>query len=230
MNALVIKNLSYAYPNGKAVLSDVNLTIQEGNRVALIGENGSGKSTLLLHINGLLDGQGFIEVMGILRSKKNMKAIRHSIGCLFNPVEYQFIMPDLVHDIMISLPEHLSDKEKYNSALQWLKKFNLEQYASSSPLELSSGEMKKAALAGILAREPAFLLLDEPLNNLDRTSSFEILKLLASMTQTMLIATHRYSIAEKLATHIAVMKSGSITGYYNVKEALSLKEVKELLI
>ncbi|MCL1865451.1 MAG: energy-coupling factor ABC transporter ATP-binding protein [Spirochaetes bacterium] len=230
MDALVIKNLSYSYLDGKIALSNVNLTIQEGHRVALIGENGSGKSTLLLHINGLLDGQGFIEVMGIRRAKKNIKAIRHSIGCLFNPVEYQFIMPDLAHDIMISLPEHLSDKEKYNAALQWLKKFNLEQYATSSPLELSSGEMKKAALAGILAREPAFLLLDEPLNNLDRASAFEILKLLSLMTQTMLIATHRCIVAEKLATHVAVMKNGSITGYYNVKKALSLKEVKELLI
>jgi len=230
MDALVIKNLSYSYQDGKAALSDVNLTVQEGSRVALIGENGSGKSTLLLHINGLLDGPGFIEVMGIRRAKKNMKAIRYSIGCLLNPLEYQFIMPDLAHDIMISLPKHLSDKEKYNVVLQWLKKFNLERYASSNPLELSSGEMKKAALAGILAREPGILLLDEPLNNLDRASLLGILKLLASMSQTMIIATHRYLLVEKLATHVAIMKDGSITGYYNVKKALSLKEVKALLI
>ena len=230
MDALVIKNLSYSYPDGKTALSDVNLTVQKGSRVALIGENGSGKSTLLFHINGLLDGQGFIEVMGIRRAKKNMKAIRHSIGCLLNPIEYQFIMPDLAHDIMISLPEHLPDKEKYDAALRWLKKFDLEQYASSSPLELSSGEMKKAALAGILAREPDFLLIDEPLNNLDRASSFEILELLASMSQTMLIATHRFIVAEKLATHVAVMKGGTITGYHIVKKALALKEVKKLLI
>ncbi|MCL1911846.1 MAG: energy-coupling factor ABC transporter ATP-binding protein [Leptospirales bacterium] len=230
MDALVIKNLNYSYPDGKAALSDVNLTVQEGSRVALIGENGSGKSTLLFHINGLLDGQGYIEVMGIRRAKKNMKAIRRSIGCLLNPIEYQFIMPDLANDIMISLPERLSDKEKYYAALQWLRKFNLERYASSSPLELSSGEMKKAALAGILAREPDLLLIDEPLNNLDRASSLEILELLASMNQTMLVATHRFIAAEKLATHVAVMKGGSITGYYSAKEALALKEVKELLI
>ncbi|MCL2026778.1 MAG: energy-coupling factor ABC transporter ATP-binding protein [Leptospirales bacterium] len=230
MDALVIKGLSYSYPDGKAALSDVNLTVEKGSRVALIGENGSGKSTLLFHINGLLDGPGFIEVMGIPRTKKNMKAIRRSIGCLMNPLEYQFIMPDLANDIMISLPEQSSAKEKYDAALQWLKKFDLEQYASSSPLELSSGEMKKAAFAGILAREPGILLLDEPLNNLDRTSSLEILRLLGSMKQTMLIATHRHILVEKIATHVAVMKKGSITGYYDAEKALSLNEVKELLM
>ena len=230
MEALVIKNLNYSYPDGKSALAGINLTVQKGSRVALVGKNGSGKSTLLLHINGLLDGDGLIEVMGIRRTKKNIKTIRHSIGCLLNPMEYQFIMPDLVHDIMISLPEHLSDKEKYNTALKWLKKFNLDQYASSSPLELSSGEMKKAALAGILAREPGFLLLDEPLNNLDRASSFEILDLLKAMSQTMLIATHRSIVVEKLATHVAIIKDGNITGYHSAKKALGLKEVKELLI
>lgn len=230
MNSIVIENLNYTYTDGRRGLNNVNLTVERGSRVALVGENGCGKSTLLLHINGLLDGPGLIEVMGLRRSKKNMKDIRRSIGCLFNPVEYQFIMPELAHDIMLSIQGSLSDQEKYAAALEWLKKFNLEQYASCSPLELSSGEMKRAALAGVIAREPDVLLLDEPLNNIDRKAAFDLIEILASMKQTMLIATHRLLIAEKLATHIALMKDGTVAEYYTAEEALAEKAVKDLLL
>jgi len=230
MNSIVIENLNYKYQDGRQGLNNVNLTVEEGSRVALVGKNGSGKSTLLLHINGLLDGPGHIEVMGLKRTKKNMKSIRRSIGCLFNPIEYQFVMPDLVNDIMISLPGELSDQEKYNSAMLWLKKFNLEQYALNSPLELSSGEMKRAALAGVIAREPEVLLFDEPLNNIDRQAAFDLVKTLSSMKQTMLIATHRLLIAEKLATHIALMENGTIVDYCTAKKGLAKKAVRDLLL
>jgi cobalt/nickel transport system ATP-binding protein len=230
MDDIVIENLSYTYADGRSGLDGVNLRVEKGSRVALVGENGSGKSTLLLHINGLLDGPGLIEVMGLRRAKNNMRKIRGSIGCLFSSTEYQFIMPDLAHDVMLSLPESLSPHDKYNAALGWLAKFGLEQYAGKSPLELSSGEMKKAALAGVLAREPGILLLDEPLNNIDRTASLELLRLLSLTKQTMLIATHRLIVAQRLATHIAVMEKGRVVLYCEAKKGLRQKQVKELLL
>jgi energy-coupling factor transporter ATP-binding protein EcfA2 len=168
--------------------------------------------------------------MGLRRTKKNMPAIRRSIGCLFNPVEYQFIMPDLANDIMLSIPGPLSVREKYKAALEWLKKFNLEKYASCSPLELSSGEMKRAALATVIARVPDVLLLDEPLNNIDRKAALELIEILASMKQTMIIATHRLLIAKQLATHIALMKDGMITDYCTAQKGLAQKTIRNILL
>jgi cobalt/nickel transport system ATP-binding protein len=226
MKSLVIKNLNYLYPDGTDALREVALDVERGSRLALLGGNGSGKTTLLLHIAGLLDGDGYIAVMGIERSKKTIEEIRRRVGLLFSQVEYQFIMPDLLNDIMLSLsPFPLSAEEKRDQALQWLRRFNLEQYQYKSPLDLSSGEMKRAALAAIVSRGPDILLLDEPLNNLDKRNSMIIIDLLRSFESTMIIATHRRIIVEELSTHIAVMDNGRITGLYeNNREALSAVE------
>ncbi len=219
MKSLVIKNLNYRYPDGTDALREAALAIERGSRLALLGGNGSGKTTLLLHIAGLLDGDGFIEVMGVERSKKTIEEIRRRVGLLFSQVEYQFIMPDLLNDIMLSLsPFPLSVEEKREQALQWLRRFNLEQYQYKSPLDLSSGEMKRAALAAIVSRGPDILLLDEPLNNLDKRNSMIIIDLLRSFESSMIIATHRRIIVEELATHIAVMEDGRITGMYENNE------------
>jgi cobalt/nickel transport system ATP-binding protein len=230
MNALVIKNLEYQYPDGRYGLRGVDFTIGDGNRVALIGSNGSGKTTLLLHVIGLLDGDGYIEVMGIKRTKKTIKEIRKRVGFLFSQVEYQFIMPDLLNDIMLSFSETSLTRElKKENALQWLENLNLTQYSDRSPLDLSSGEMKRAALAAILSRDPDILLLDEPLNNLDKHNSMILIEILKSLKNTMIFATHRRLLAEQLSTHIAIMEGGRITGFYKKEDGLKLGSEKDLL-
>ena len=230
MNILEIKNLYYNYPDGKTALAGANLSLEKNTRTALIGKNGSGKTTLMLHIAGLLEGEGYIAVAGIIRSRKTISEIRKRVAYLFSQVEYQFIMPDLINDIILSLPcTSMNIEEKKQIAEQWLERFNLSQYSSSNPLDLSSGEMKRAALAGVLAKEPELLLLDEPLNNLDRENSVILIELLRSFSATMLIATHRRFIIEELATHIAVMERGAITGYYEKNKALKKKEIRELI-
>jgi energy-coupling factor transporter ATP-binding protein EcfA2 len=228
-DALVIRDLRYRFPDGKTGLNGASLQVKHGMRAALVGKNGSGKTTLLLHINGLLDGDGYIRVSGMDRNRKNIAAIRKNVGFLFSQVEYQFIMPDLINDIMLSLPEGIAPETKRAIAAEWLRKFNLEEYASYSPLDLSSGEMKRAALAGILAGKPGILLLDEPLNNLDRENSENLIRLLKGFGTTMLIATHRLLLVEKLATHVALMEKGIVTGFFEKTEALRKKEVRELL-
>ncbi len=230
MNALEIKGLSYSYPGGHGALHGVDLEIEKGMRVAIVGKNGSGKTTLLLHIMGFLDGEGRIAVMEMVRSRRTIKDIRRMVGCLFSQVEYQFIMPDLVNDIILSLPENAGNlSEKHEIAMRWLDRFNLSRYARSNPLDLSSGEMKRAALAGVLAREPELLLLDEPLTNLDRENSVVLIDLLKSFPATMLIATHRRFLVEELATHVAVMDAGKISGFYARDEALASSDVRGLV-
>lgn len=217
-----IKNLSFTYQDGKQALDNISLEIAPSSRLILAGPNGSGKSTLLLHLNGLLDGPGEISIAGLARARRNIGAIRKRIGYLFSQVEYQFIMPDLLNDVMLSVPEEVSEiNRRKEIAMAWLEKLGLSGYADRSPLELSSGEMKRAALAGILARQPKVILMDEPLNNLDRESSMQLLDILSSLEQTMVIATHRRLLAEKCGTHVAFMKNGRIQKVMEAEEALA---------
>ena len=231
MGSIAVKNLSYTYPDGKRALNNLSIDIEEGAKVALVGHNGSGKTTLLLHLNGLLDGKGDIEIAGIKRNKKNIHIIRKKTGLLLNRAEYNFIMPDLLNDILLSIPPEIKNRdERKETAFQWMKRFSIDQYAQSNPMDLSSGEMKKGAMAGIFAMEPEVVLLDEPLSNLDRPACIEVIDILSGMNQTILMATHQRILAEKLATHIAVIERGEITGLYPKDKALLMDEVNNLLL
>jgi energy-coupling factor transporter ATP-binding protein EcfA2 len=226
MKALSIKDLRYRYRDGRNGLDGVNIEIEKGAKVCLIGRNGSGKTTLLLHINGLLNGEGLIEVMGIRRSRKTMKDIRKKTGFLFSQVEHHFIMPELLNDVLLGM----EDTNDSAGAMKLLEAFNLTRYIGRNPLELSAGEMKRAALAGVLARNPELLLLDEPLQNLDRENSEKLLALLLGLKKSMLIATHSRFLVERLADQVAVMEAGMITGVFDRAEALRRKDVKDLLL
>jgi len=230
VNAVTVKNLRYRYPDGRPGLNGVNLEVGAASRTALVGRNGCGKTTLMLHLMGLLDGDGFIEIDCIERSRQSMQLIWKKIGYLPAMVEYHFIMPDLINDVMLSLPEEMAPGDKKNRAMQWLERFGLGRYAGVSPLELSSGEMKRAALAGVLAREPELLLLDEPRNNLDRKNSLELVSILRAQKCAMVFATHRRYLVEELADRVAVMEEGIITGNYPIKVALKRTDVKDLLM
>jgi len=227
---IYVHDLSYRYPDGRLALDSVHMQVVPASRLVLAGPNGSGKSTLLLHLNGLLDGPGEISIAGLPRTRKNMGAIRKRIGYLFSQVEYQFIMPDLLNDVMLSVPDVIADLEqRKHIAMGWIAKLGLQHYANRSPLDLSSGEMKRAALAGILAREPEVILMDEPLSNLDRKSSMMLIDILSSLKQTMVIATHREIIARECATHIAFMREGRVDEVMPVTDALATPAADEVL-
>lgn len=210
--ALRIKDLVYTYPDGRRALNGVNIVIEKGMKVALIGKNGCGKTTLLMHIVGLLDGEGEIEVNGILRTRKNMDLIRREAGILFGQTEFHFIMPDVLNDVMLSMRDgNMTIVEKKQKAVDCLTLLGIPHCAAVSPLDLSAGEMKRASLAGVLAGNPSLLLMDEPLNNLDREGIESLIEILKGLQQSMLVSTHRKYIIEKLATHCAVMDNGRIT-------------------
>jgi cobalt/nickel transport system ATP-binding protein len=222
-----VKNLYYKYDEHSG-LKDINLTIKQGSRVALIGKNGCGKTTLLLHLAGLLHGKGEIQIFDLALTKKNFNVIRLQTGFLFNQPEYQFIMPDVLNDVMLNInSKEKSMKEKLT--LNWLESFDLLEYQKCSPLQLSAGEMKRVALAGIFAREPGLVLLDEPLNNLDKQHSLLLLKMLKKFPQTMVIATHRALLVKQLATHLAVMEQGELLDYIPVNSKKCDRYIKQLL-
>lgn len=210
MNIITVKDLTYIYPDNTKALDTVSFTVQSNDRIAIIGNNGSGKSTLLLILSALLlPTKGNVKIYETELNHKTKSILRKDVGILFSQVEYQFIMPDLLNDVMLSITDGNVEQKK-EQALQWLTKVNMADMAFHSPLALSSGQMKRAALASVLAKNPKILLLDEPLANLDKPSSDAVLHILSSLSIPIIFATHSLYLVEHLATRIIVLDKGTI--------------------
>ncbi len=210
MNIVNVENVFYSYPDGTEALKGITFTISDNKKVAIIGHNGSGKSTLLLLLSALLlPTGGKITIFDIPLSSGNKSIIRKSVGILFSQVEYQFIMPDLINDVMVSI-EKGSKEEKAQQAIQWLEKVNMGDMLYHSPLALSTGLMKRAALASVLAKNPKILLLDEPLANLDKPSADAVVKILSTLKMPLIFATHSAYAVQQLADKIIVLENGKI--------------------
>lgn len=203
-------DLSYTYPDGTKALSNISFTIERGEKIALIGHNGSGKSTMLLLLAALmLPTGGTLALENTEYTKKTQRTIRNAIGILFSQVEYQFIMPDCLNDVMLSIKEGTKEERKA-AAMEYLSYVNLQSLSHHNPLFLSSGQMKRAALASVLAKKPKLLLLDEPLANLDRPSSDAVMEILESLDITTVFATHSLHAARYLARRTIVLDKGQI--------------------
>jgi len=210
MSVITVKDLTYVYPDNTKALNSLSFTVNSDDKIAIIGHNGSGKSTLLLILSALLlPTTGEVNILEKELTHKTKSIIRKDVGILFAQVEYQFIMPDLLNDIMLSITDCNADQKK-DKALQWLTKVDLVDMAFHSPLSLSSGQMKRAALASVLAKNPKILLLDEPLANLDKPSADAVLHILSSLSIPIIFATHSLYAIEKLANRVIVLEKGNI--------------------
>lgn len=210
MKIISAHNISYRYPDGTNAISKISFTVEQGEKIALIGHNGSGKSTLLLLLGALiLPTSGTLVIGERELTRKTQSTIRKKVGMLFTHVEYQFIMPDCLNDVMLSIREGTREERKA-LAMQYLRNVNLEEHVHQNPIFLSSGEMKRAALASILAKQPEFLLLDEPLANLDKPSSDAVIKILESVDIAIIFATHARHAVEALAKRTIVLDKGNL--------------------
>ncbi|MCX8122702.1 MAG: energy-coupling factor ABC transporter ATP-binding protein [Spirochaetes bacterium] len=210
MKIISVENVSYRYPNGTEALKDISFSLMYNQKVAVIGHNGSGKSTLLLLLSALqLPTSGKITIFDIPLTNSNKSTIRKNVGMLFSQVEYQFIMPDLLNDVMLSIKEG-SKEDKKLQAQMWLEKVQLGDSIFHNPLALSSGQMKRAALAAVLAKKPKILLLDEPLANLDKPSADAVLNILKGISVPVIFSTHSAYAVQQLANRIIVLEKGRI--------------------
>ncbi|MEJ5362331.1 MAG: ABC transporter ATP-binding protein [Spirochaetota bacterium] len=230
MNIINVENVEYQYPDGTIALNNISFSILDNQKVAIIGHNGSGKSTLLLLLSALLlPTRGTITILDMQLTARNKSQIRKSIGMLFSQVEYQFIMPDIINDIMLSI-EAGTIEEKKQIALQWLQKVNLEGMQFHSPLSLSTGQMKRAALAAVLAKQPSVLLLDEPLASLDKPSSEAVIQILTQIKIPIIFATHSLYAVNTLAQRVIVLDKGKITFDGKVNDKKLTKHIKNILM
>ena len=217
-----IENLTHIYMKGspfeKKALDDINIEIEDGEFVALIGHTGSGKSTLIQHINGLLkpsSGKIIVDGVDITDKKINLNFIRKKVGLVFQYPEYQLFEETIEKDIAFG-PKNLglSDDDINKRVKRAMNMVGLkyEDYKDKSPFELSGGQKRRVAIAGVVAMEPKILILDEPTAGLDpkgRDDIFsEIKNLHNEYNMTIIFVSHSMEDVAKLAGRIIVMHGG----------------------
>jgi cobalt/nickel transport system ATP-binding protein len=224
--AIEIINFSYGYPDGTAALSDIILSIEHGQKVALIGPNGAGKSTLLLVMAGFINGTGKVLVDGLEINKKNLKKIRTCLGsCLENPDD-QLFMPTLFDDVAFGpLNMGLEPDQVKARVADALETVGLAQMADKAPHHLSAGQKRAAAIATILAMQPRIITLDEPDGSLDPRNRNNLIKLLGSLHQTLIIATCNMPFAAALADRAVLIDKGRIIADGDAKKIMSNAEL-----
>jgi len=206
-----IDNLSFSYPDGQQALTDINLTIHQGETVALIGPNGAGKSTLLLHLNGILRSNGVVEVFGRSVDGKNLRWVRSKVGLVFQNPDDQLFSPTVFDDVAfgpinMGYPE-AEVRQCVTRALDWVGMVGYEQ---RSPYHLSVGEKKRIAIATVLSMAPEILVIDEPTSNLDPRSKWSLTSLLKRLPMTKIIASHDLELVQALCQRAIILDHGQV--------------------
>lgn len=230
---IVIKDLSYTYPDGTEALFDIDLVIKSKESVAILGKNGAGKSTLLHTLPGLIMPKGEIEISGILLSEKSVREVRKKIGIVFQNPEDQLFCPTVYEDVAFG-PNNmgLPDDEIERRVRRAITAMGLTGLEGRSAHHLSHGEKKRAALATILSMEPDIVAFDEPAANLDPEGVHSLKNIIKSIDKTKLIITHDIKLASDLTTRAIVMDEGRIVADMPIGKLSSdknlLKELKLL--
>ncbi len=219
-----INNLNYIYnpntPFEKKALDDINLEIKEGEFIGLIGHTGSGKSTLVQHLNGLMkptSGDIIIDGVNITKKEANLKEVRQKVGLVFQYPEHQLFEETIYKDIAFG-PRNLGLNEdeimsRVKESME-LVGLDFEELKDRSPFELSGGQKRRVAIAGVIAMKPKILVLDEPTAGLDPRGRDEILgeiqKLYDKEGITIILVSHSMEDVAKLVDRILVMHRGKV--------------------
>ena len=238
--SITINHLTHIYNAGttfeKKALDDVSLEIQDGEFIGLIGHTGSGKTTLIQHLNGLVaptSGEILLNGENIHQDKNRLKEVRRRVGLVFQYPEHQLFEMTVYKDVAFG-PTNLkfSEDKIHKNTISALEAVGLgEEYYDQSPFDLSGGQKRRTAIAGILAMEPEVLILDEPMAGLDPKGREEILSLIQEMHQkrkmTVILVSHSMEDVAKMAERIVVMHQGKVVMNGTPKEIFSCVEELE---
>lgn len=221
--SIILNHVNYIYGKDsifeQKALDDIQLEIRDGDFIGLIGHTGSGKSTLVQHLNGLIkptSGEVYFNGQDIHDSDYDRKALRSQVGLVFQYPEHQLFEVDVFSDVCYG-PKNLglSKKEAELRAYEALKQVGLsDDYFYMSPFDLSGGEKRRVAIAGVLAMKPAVLILDEPTAGLDPKGRDEILQLISSLKRelgiSIILVSHSMDDIAEYVDRIVVMNKGKI--------------------
>lgn len=225
---LEIENLSVKYPDGTLAVNDFSISVDSGEKVALVGANGAGKSTLMLAVESVIASEGKITVDGLELAKDNISDIRQKVGMLFQNPDDQLFMATIYDDIAFGPRNMGLDEESVKYRVEdRLKLLGIEHLRDKTALKMSGGEKRMVALATVLAMKPSVMLLDEPTAFLDPKARRNLIHVLSSLPHTMLIATHDLTFAKEVCKRAVVMKDGKVFAEGNCEELLYDKGLME---
>lgn len=230
--SIKFKNVDYVYAPGTPFqtqgLSNISFEIKDGSFVAIAGHTGSGKSTLMQHFDGLLlptKGSITIDNQTITADTTNkvLREVRKKVGLVFQFPENQLFEETVLKDVMFGpLNFGLSEEKAKDQAMRWIKKVGLpEETVSKSPFELSGGQMRRVAIAGVMAYEPDILCLDEPAAGLDpegQKQMFDIFKNYQQLGHTVILISHNMDDISKYADDMLVLEQGRMIKHASPKE------------
>lgn len=233
-SVISVRNLTHSYNEGLPskfnAIENLNFDIYKGDFVGLIGHTGSGKSTLIQHFNGLLkptQGQILLDGKDIWSDKKSVREAKFKVGLCFQYPEYQLFEETVAKDIAfgpknMKLPEkEIAERVAKAAMYVGLKR----EYMEKSPFDLSGGEKRRAAIAGVMAMQPEVLILDEPTAGLDPRGRDKILSLISNYRAqtgcTVILVSHSMEDVARVANRVMVMNKGSLAMYGTVNEVYS---------
>jgi cobalt/nickel transport system ATP-binding protein len=228
--SLEISGLAYAYPDGNQALFGVNLSINQGERVALLGPNGAGKTTLVLHLNGIIPTmQGQVRVAGEVVDSKNaesIKSVRHKVGIVFQDPDDQLFMPTVGQDVAFGpYNAGLRGLELERAVNEALELVGMSKFIDRPPHHLSFGQRRRVAVATVLAMKPEILVMDEPSSNLDPAARRELAEIITSLNITLLMVTHDLPFANELCQRAVILSAGVVAADDEISRVLSDKQL-----
>lgn len=226
------ENLSYIYMQGtpfeKAALENINLEICDGEFVGIIGHTGSGKSTLIQHFNGLLKPtSGRVIINGIDTAGKGLKELRRHVGIVFQYPEHQLFEETVYKDIAFGLrKQNLPEEEAKEEIYRVTEAVGLSsEILEKSPFELSGGQKRRVAIAGVLAMKPSILILDEPTAGLDPKGRDEVFGFITDIHEkmgiTVILVSHSMEDIARLVNRVIVMNNGHLEMDGRIEEVFS---------
>jgi cobalt/nickel transport system ATP-binding protein len=207
-----IEHLHYVYPDGTEALRGIDLAIAPAEKVALVGPNGAGKSTLILQLNGILEpSHGSVRIGGQVVDRQSVRRIRAIVGLVFQDPDDQLFSPTVYEDVAFG-PLHMGvpHDEIHARVERALAAVGLTGFERRMPHRLSVGERKRAALATVLAMDPGIVVLDEPTAGLDPRGRRELIELLGSMGQTMIVSTHDMRLVAEVFPRTVILDDGRL--------------------
>ena len=207
-----IEHLHHVYPDGTEALRGIDLVIESGERVAIVGPNGAGKSTLLLHLNGVLEpSHGSVSLDGILVDRASARRIRARVGLVFQDPDDQLFSPTVGEDVAFG-PIHMGvpRDEIHDRVERALAAVGMSGSERRVPYHLSVGQRKRVSLATVLSMDPSVLVFDEPTSGLDPRGRRELMELMATRSETLLVSSHDMAMVAQTFPRVVIIDDGRV--------------------